>query len=249
MTIAAINFDDKDRSIGAILRARREQSGASLSEIAESLKIQTTYLSAIENLDKNNLPSMGYVLGFVRTYAKHLKLDVDDAVARFKADIECPKNMGIDDCPHHVPKNSLRLPKGSLAIGLLLCAVAGLATWYGAQSNASSVAITARAPLETSAASSDVLLAKDNAVGDVHSVALKAIAPSWVEVKDGNGMVLISRILVPGETFVTKRENAPLLSLRDAGAIELYIGGEKIGVIGQRGQSAQNIPLIEAAQR
>ncbi|MEE9272073.1 MAG: RodZ domain-containing protein [Robiginitomaculum sp.] len=251
MSVVAVNIKNSDRSIGVVMRTRREQSGASLSEISESLKIKTAYLLAIENLDKNNLPSMGYVLGFVRSYAKHLKLDVDDAISKFKSDIECPKNMGIHDCPHHVPKRKFRLPKGSYAIGLVLCSVATLVTWCGVQSDASSVVIAASAPLEASlgTSNSDTLKQSAAITKNANLVSLKAIFPSWIEVKDANGMILFSRIMVPGEIFETKRENALFLSLRDAGAIELYIGGDKIGLIGQRGQYAQNISLIDAVQK
>ncbi len=251
VSVVAVNIKNSDRSIGVVMRTRREQSGASLSEISESLKIKTAYLLAIENLDKNNLPSMGYVLGFVRSYAKHLKLDVDDAISKFKSDIECPKNMGIHDCPHHVPKRKFRLPKGSYAIGLVLCSVATLVTWCGVQSDASSVVIAASAPLEASlgTSNSDTLKQSAAITKNANLVSLKAIFPSWIEVKDANGMILFSRIMVPGEIFETKRENALFLSLRDAGAIELYIGGDKIGLIGQRGQYAQNISLIDAVQK
>ena len=83
---------------------------------------------------------------------------------------------------------------------------------------------------------------------DPDLISLKAIGPSWVQVKDKNGNVLISRVMVPGEIFETKRQNLPLLSIRDAGAVELYIGGTRIGPIGQQGASAKNIPLASASQ-
>ena len=244
-TVLVNDFERESAHIGAELGARRVSKGLSVQDIGEQLHIQSTYLGAIERLDTEALPSIGYVLGYVRTYARFLGMDEKDAIARYKADIEAPQNMGIDGSPHFVPKRSLRLPKGSFAIGAVLSCVFVVVSWYGMKSDAVS-AVPTTAPVEQT----------DNwgfapatpTKNDADMISLKAVGPSWVKVVDGDGDVLISRIMVPGEIFETHRKNAPLLSLRDAGAIELYLGGKRIGLIGQRGESAKNIPLAEVAQ-
>lgn len=230
--------------IGAALKTARLEKGLDLSDVAGKLHINTEYLDGIERLDDTVLPSLGYVLGFVRTYALHLGMDAKEAVARYKTEIECPQNMGMRNRPHYVPKRSIRLPRGSFAAGMVLSCMMVVVTWYGWKTDANSTPV-ATPTVQTPNWGFEVSAPTQN---DPDMISLKAIGPSYVQVRDKDGVVLISRIMVPGEIFETKRQNGPLLSLRDAGAIELYIGGELIGPIGQKGEDAKNIPLASATQ-
>ena len=229
--------------IGTSLQAVRVGKGQDLTNIAQKLHIQQKYLEAIERLDDKALPSLGYVLGYIRSYALHLGMDAQEAVTRYKSDIECPENLGIRDCPHYVPKRKIRVPKGSLAAGFVLSCMLGVVTWYGLKSDTYPAQFMSKPIQQISSLSGD---SHSPSPSNPDSISLVAIGPSWVQIKDGNNDVLISRIMLPGEIFETNRQNLPLLSLRDAGAIELYRGGKRIGPIGQKGASGENIPLSEA---
>jgi len=102
----------KPRHIGTELRDAREALGMSYGDVAELTKIQPQFLEAIENLAKSELPSIGYVLGYVRSYAKTMGMDGASAVARYKVDSEVPENLGMRDRPHFVPQRKIRLPRG-----------------------------------------------------------------------------------------------------------------------------------------
>ena len=228
--------------IGAYLRAVREGKQLELQSVSQALKIQPQYLIAIEKLDADALPSLGYVLGFVRSYAMHLGLDANDAVQRYKIDIECPRNMGMRDCPHFVPKRTIHLPKGTLAVTAVFSCVLVLVSWYGMNSEARSEVLLSEhsTPLQNWE-----FAAPQPTQGDSDMMSLKAVSASWVEVKDERGTVLISRILLPGEIFEFKKQSQPRLSIRDAGAVEIYIAGENRGLIGAKGQSARDISLVD----
>jgi len=236
---------DVPAHIGAELRAAREQAAYTLEDVSKSLHIQSSYLAAIEKLDLDALPSLGYVLGFIRSYALHLGLDARDAVARYKADIQCPENLGMRDRPHHVPKRKIRVPRGSFAAGAVLSCLAVAVTWYGWQSDAQSAQYTEQKPVLTQNWGFEPI---GPTTGNPDVVSLLATGPSWVQVTDEDGLVLLSRIMVPGELFETTRQNNPTISLRDAGAIELYIGGEKIGPLGEQGETLKNQNLITTVQ-
>ncbi len=232
--------------IGAELGAKRMEYGLSLNEVAQRLHIQHNYLDAIERLDKENLPTLGYALGYVRSYARYLGINENNAIERFKIDIKAPRNLSAPTTPNFIPKKSIRLPEGSLAIGIVLSCVFGIISWYGIKAD-NFTAITAVAA--TTQPSEDLQITQElPTLNNENIISLKAVGPSWVQVKDGLGNVLISRIMLKGEIFETERKNSPVLSLRDAGAIELYMGGKRVGAIGQRGESAKNIPLIEVAK-
>ncbi|MCF6220134.1 MAG: DUF4115 domain-containing protein [Robiginitomaculum sp.] len=239
------NIERELAHIGAELGAKRMAAGLSLKEMAAQIRIQYAYLDAIERLDKEALPTLGYALGYVRTYARFVGMDEKAAMDRFKIDIEAPRYLSAQAEPHHVPKRSIHLPRGSVAIGAVLSCAFVVVSWYGMKSDAVSavpVSVSEKKPENWGFAPAEPT--QNNA----NMISLKAVGPSWVEVRDADGAVLISRIMVPGEIFETERKNAPLLSLRDAGAIELYLGGKRIGPIGQRGEAAKNIPLAEVTQ-
>lgn len=230
--------------IGSRLQAERVRRGMLLSAVAKKLNIQTNYLQAIEGLDKDALPSLGYVLGYLRSYALHLGMDAGDVIASYKADIECPKNLGIRNRPHHVPKRKIRIPKGSFAAGIVFSSMLVVVSWYGWKSDAHS----AQPIIEPVEQVRNWSVAPTQAIqNNSDSITLVAVGPSWVQVRDASGALLISRIMLPGEVFETTNQSHPLLSLRDAGAIELYRAGKRIGPIGQKGASGENIPLVDTS--
>lgn len=71
------------RSFGERLRREREMRGISLDEIAESTKIGTRLLKALEEEQFDLLPGGIFNKGFVRAYAKYLGMDEDQAVADY----------------------------------------------------------------------------------------------------------------------------------------------------------------------
>ncbi len=65
----------RGESFGETLRKRRLDLGYSLKQVAEVLQIRKNYLEALEGEDLKSLPSSVYVQGFLRHYARFLKLD------------------------------------------------------------------------------------------------------------------------------------------------------------------------------
>ena len=55
----------------------------SLSDVAEQIRIRSLYLAAIEDENWNAIGAPVYVRGFLRTYARFLGLDPEEAVAAF----------------------------------------------------------------------------------------------------------------------------------------------------------------------
>ncbi|HJW99102.1 MAG TPA: RodZ domain-containing protein [Terriglobales bacterium] len=70
---------------GDKLRREREMRGVSLEEIAESTKIGTRSLRALEQEDFEKLPGGIFNKGFVRAYSRFLGIDEDQALADFDA--------------------------------------------------------------------------------------------------------------------------------------------------------------------
>ena len=66
---------------GTMLRAAREAAGLSLDAVAQQLKLAPRQVSAIETGDFAQLPGRTFVRGFVRNYARLVKLDADAVLA------------------------------------------------------------------------------------------------------------------------------------------------------------------------
>ena len=221
---------------GARLCARRESYGLSLSEISELTNIRIDYLAAIEAMDDDALPAIGYTIGYVRSYAKAVGIDDASAVERYKVDSEVPENLGMRDRPHFVPQRKIRLPRGFLP-AMTVVAVAGMLTvWYGLQTETQAATLISPDLTQRETEVAAVL-------ADPNMITVKALAPSWVQIKDKKGSVIISRIFVTGETWQTQRGSGAFISARDAGAIQIFVGGGDAGQLGEQGVAIYDIPL------
>lgn len=76
-------------TLGEKLRQARESRGISISEVAEQTRISALYLESIENNDYRGLPGGIFNKGFVKSYAKYVGIDDQEALqdyARLIAD-------------------------------------------------------------------------------------------------------------------------------------------------------------------
>ncbi len=72
-------------TVGSMLREQREKLGLDLPAMATYLRIRLPFLQSIENDAFNELPpGNAYRIGFIKSYASALNLDVEEAVALFR---------------------------------------------------------------------------------------------------------------------------------------------------------------------
>lgn len=67
-------------TLGEKLRQARESRGISISEVAEQTRISALYLESIENNDYRGLPGGIFNKGFVKSYAKYVGIDDQEAL-------------------------------------------------------------------------------------------------------------------------------------------------------------------------
>lgn len=122
---------------GKTLAAAREAMGWSVEQIADQLKMAVRQVVALEAGDYATLPGPAVVRGFVRAYAKVVKLDPAPLVARIALDAPPAGAAGAArrDKPAsfsevRFPTNGkrTRLPLGAVAVVALLAA-AGFGAW------------------------------------------------------------------------------------------------------------------------
>ena len=82
-----VESGEHHESLGQELRRLREQRGWTIEAAAKATKIRTDQIEDIEADNYTNFPSVAYVRGFVRIYARTLGLDDRKVVARLDGKI------------------------------------------------------------------------------------------------------------------------------------------------------------------
>lgn len=70
-------------TLGQELKRRREARGIELQDISNATRVAVRFLRAIEEDDFQSLPGGLFTRSFIRTYARHVGMDEEEAIARY----------------------------------------------------------------------------------------------------------------------------------------------------------------------
>ena len=87
---------DMAMTVGRYLKTERELQGQDLQQVAEMLRIQHSYLQAIEEGEIDQLPGPTYAVGFVRAYAEYLGLEGTRLPNASRKRVRFPKTCAVD---------------------------------------------------------------------------------------------------------------------------------------------------------
>lgn len=76
-------FDAFDLRLGDMMRGERATMGKSLLDVEREIRIRASYIAAIENADPDAFDTPGFIPGYVRSYARYLGMDPDEAFQTF----------------------------------------------------------------------------------------------------------------------------------------------------------------------
>ncbi|MCE8006725.1 helix-turn-helix domain-containing protein [Aestuariivita sp.] len=76
-------FDDFQLRLGDVMRGERATMGKSLLDVQRELRIKASYIAAIENCDPSAFDTPGFIAGYVRSYARYLNMNPDEAYDTF----------------------------------------------------------------------------------------------------------------------------------------------------------------------
>jgi cytoskeletal protein RodZ len=79
---------EERRAFGSYLRAERELRQIPLAEIADATKIPIQVLESLERGQWEELPAEVFVRGFVRSYARHIGVNPEEACGRYNGVLE-----------------------------------------------------------------------------------------------------------------------------------------------------------------
>jgi cytoskeleton protein RodZ len=134
--------DNQGGSPGRILAAQREAMGWTVEQVADQLKLAVRQVVALEAGDYAALPSPAVTRGFVRAYAKLVRVDPAPLVAQIAIDTPAeaeintatarrptPASFSQAKFPSHGKRSSL--PLGWIAAAVVVAAAAGAAWHFG----------------------------------------------------------------------------------------------------------------------
>src|SRR5690606_11494862 len=121
---------------GALLAQARHAAGLTVDGVASQLKLAPRQVVAIERDDFGSLPGRTFVRGFVRNYARLLKLDVDAVLAALPGEgaapaLERPTLGATSRAIGELPSERTARPSiARWAIPLALAAIVAVAAYY-----------------------------------------------------------------------------------------------------------------------
>jgi cytoskeleton protein RodZ len=237
--------------IGSRIRHAREQRGLTLRDIANTTKISTAALNAIEHNDFARLPGGVFSRAYVRAFATEVGLDADELTREYRARFET--EIAAGPLPPHKADwyDRLRplypLPAVLVTVGIL---IGGSVILKRAQiphespderSTLNPVEADLPediAPTDERDATEEVAFA-NSAVSEagVQSLRLeiRVNGPCWVSaVADGQRVVY--RLMQPGERKLVQARSLITLRVGDAGAVAYSINGATGRPLGKNGE-------------
>jgi len=221
-------------AVGEKFRAAREARGLSLSEVAEDIHIRAVYLAEIEAENWRAIGAPVYVRGFLRTYARFLGLDPEEAVAEFNTTLPLAAAAGAQDhaavAPDRAPRglSPLIWIAGAIAVFLIAFVIYNAVTLRRPSPAENLAAVPSPGALQSvSPSPSPTPLIQPN------TLTLRVSAPSWIRVTiDGN---VSMEGTFPAGTAKSFHGRAALVRVGNAGGVTLAVDGKPVGKLGGPG--------------
>lgn len=252
-----------DVSLGNILENARKKKKLEIDEISELLRIKSIYLEALEKGHYYVFPARSYAIGFLRNYAKFLKLNPDELVELFHQETSNTQEEPLDML---VLEKKFPLPSPKTVFKILGFVVVLYVIWYLIaiylypetpllKENLDSPVppvIEEVASLEPETVSQKPEIKEEEPKGvpelkeisdDVFMapVAFVAFNRVWVSIKDiKNNKVLIDKTFVKNEHFIPEVPLADLvISTGKGDSLDLYLDGKRVKTFSKE----ENTPL------
>jgi cytoskeleton protein RodZ len=250
-------------SLGIRLRELREAKGVSLDDIARSTRVGRRHLEALESDSWGELPSPVFVKGFIRAYCEFLEASPDEALGLYReATGETVKPDRVQSAVHTLPPRRV----GPLMVSLVLFIALGASlvalriglkssprpapTVSGAaRGNAESVPPSTPTPVRSAPAvpvqPAPVPAGEPGPAGQ--RLLIRAVEPTWIRVQVDEGQVT-EELLQAGAIREWTAARRFVLTVGNAGGLEVDLNGRRIPALGARGAVIQRLVLPAEAQ-
>lgn len=221
-------------SVGTSLKEMRKSAGFSVDQLSARTRIPT---SVIEDLERDNFSTCGgptYARGHIKTIARICGVVDSEVLAAFESQT-IPLSKSIRDLLNDTSATAAKKERkplswkalGGVAAGVFAFALVGVGIISSGNNN--SVSVTSNS--ETS--ENSPVAAKRNGV-EVKLTGVNGL--SWVAISDSTGTTQFSGRIRQGEERTFSDNQLLYVVIGNAGAINLTVNGEDIGVPGSVGE-------------
>ena len=248
--------------VGDILRREREKQGLTIADIEKGTSIRGLYIEHIERGNIGELPGLVYAKGFVRNYAKFLRLNAEALVQQFAEEngsTPPPVPAEPESAPRRISlstvgdeslssisiggtRSSYASIFGKLAAGIIVLAAlvgGGVAAISAINSPAQVPAAppvkTEQPTAPTAAAEADASDTARAAHTDGVNVSVTLTERCWTEVVV-DGKSVFEGIIEKGKTESWKGKESVVIRAGNAGALDVTFNGRKLGKFGDNGE-------------
>lgn len=245
-------------TLGSYLRTEREARGMDLREAAQQTRISLGFLQAIENENFSKLPGEVFVKGFLKSYAKFLRLPEDEVMKRY-AEIKAPQPAAAAAAAPKAPKAEPRkaapaethaaqreeeqpgrlglepfLWGGAVIIGIAVFIMTALPAKHKTGGHAPKVASQGTETAGTVTAQT-ATVKPEKLYLDIH-----AVEDVWVLVRT-DASPQKKAALKKGESVTWSADERFLLSYASIGAAKLVLNGKELTVSGPKSSVVRDL--------
>lgn len=237
-------------SVGEILQRTRLHYGQSPEDVERAIRVRAEQIIDIERNGTDSLPGHVYAIGFVRAYSEYLGLDGDKMVASFRA------QQGGDNKKTRldflIPTSDGKLPSKWIVWLSVFLVMAGPYTIWALSGGEQYKGMEIKAvPEEMRQQNADSIMnlgalsqgREAEGIPVKNEVLLNIVESTWVEIKDGNGDVLVSKTLESGEQYYVPNDKNLKITIGDGGAVEYQLADGSFVAFERRGKAVRNVPL------
>lgn len=236
-------------SVGASLKAAREDAGLTLAEVAERTRIRQTVVEAMENDDFRLCGGDIYARGHVRSIARVLDVDPEPFVVEFDEAhaFTAPSAAQVFESETTTRRESRGLNWSSVMVAVLVLALGFLGYQVvtgagGDKHGTGTIAQPDVTPTVTESVSGEPSTSTSSSPvavlpSDVVTLKITAVsgAVSWIQVTDSKGQVRFTGNLSDGQSKSFRDNKSLSLVAGNAAGVVLVVNGTDVGSPGGPG--------------
>lgn len=240
-------------TVGEKLRAAREASGKTLTDIASQTRVAERMLDALERNAVSELPPGPYATGFARNFARAVGLNENEVAAEIKALIQPVSTTSTFAFDQFEPVATNRVPSRALAWTAVLIAVMMVGAyllWTSyllnpaiVRAGDSPAAATAQGPAQPAVSAAPAVAVDDNAV-----VRIAASERVWFSLEDAQGRGQFDLTLDGGEFYTLKpQQRSMTLRTGRPQSLRIMVGEVRVPQLGADDAVVSGVALDTAS--
>jgi cytoskeletal protein RodZ len=240
-------------TLGQYLHDARTELGIDLREAAQQTRISIHYLKALEDEDFSKLPGTVFVKGFLKSYAKYLRLDEAEVLRRFgelqqKKSPSAAKTEPLAGEARSVPSSKLSIEPFLWGGGIIILLVIFLFSAFPRGRDHTREAqqlSTLSSP--TTTAPSGLLSAPSPTAVKPEKLYLEVVAleNTWLLIRT-DASPQKKATLTKGDSLIWSADERFLLSYGSAGALKLVLNGRELTVNEPKNAVVRDLAITSA---